>query len=86
MAFIEMNFFSGLLGMSVPVSVILPEKIRNISENNIKTLYLLHGLTDDHTAWVRQTSIERYANEYGIAVVMPEGHRSWYTDTADGAR
>lgn len=81
-----MNFFSGLLGMSVPVSVILPERIRNISENNIKTLYLLHGLTDDHTAWVRQTSIERYANEYGIAVVMPEGHRSWYTDTADGAR
>lgn len=86
MAFIQMSFFSGVLGMSVPVNVILPEKIRNISEKNIKTLYLLHGLTDDHTAWVRQTSIERYANEYGIAVVMPEVHRSWYTDTADGAR
>ena len=86
MAFIQMNFFSGVLGMGVPVNVILPEKIRNTADNTVKTLYLLHGLTDDHTAWMRQTSIERYANEYGIAVVMPEVHRSWYTDTADNAR
>jgi len=86
MAFIQMDFFSGVLGMSVPVNVILPERIRNLSEDNIKTLYLLHGLSDDHTAWVRQTSIERYANEYGIAVVMPAVQRSWYTDTADGAK
>ena len=25
-------------------------------------LYLLHGLSDDHTAWLRYTSIERYAD------------------------
>ena len=47
-------------------------------------LYLLHGLSDDHTAWVRYTSIERYADAYGLAVVMPQVHRSFYTDQAHG--
>ena len=35
---------------------------------------------------MRRTAIERYAAEYGIAVVMPNVSRSWYTDRADGAR
>ena len=84
MAFLEMSYFSSALGMSVAVNVILPEKAKG-GELEYKTLYLLHGLSDDHTAWTRYTAIERYAAEYGIAVVMPAVQRSWYTDTADGA-
>ena len=34
----------------------------------------------------RWTSIERYANEYGIAVVMPNVHRSFYSDRKNGGR
>jgi S-formylglutathione hydrolase FrmB len=49
-------------------------------------LYLLHGLTDDHTAWTRQTSIERYARAKGLAVVMPQVHRSFYANEAYGMR
>jgi S-formylglutathione hydrolase FrmB len=47
-------------------------------------MYLLHGLSDDHTIWLRRTSIERYAEEIGIAVVMPDGGRSFYCDAASG--
>jgi S-formylglutathione hydrolase FrmB len=47
-------------------------------------LYLLHGLTDDDTIWTRRTSIERYAAPLGIAVVMPQVHKSFYTDEASG--
>ena len=47
-------------------------------------LYLLHGLTDDHTGWQRYTSIERYADEAGLAVVMPAVHHSFYTDEVHG--
>ena len=47
-------------------------------------LYLLHGLSDDHTIWMLRTSIERYASEYGLAVVMPGVARSWYTDMVSG--
>jgi S-formylglutathione hydrolase FrmB len=49
-------------------------------------LYLLHGLSDDDTTWVRRTSIERYAAPLGLAVVMPQVHRSFYTDEFYGGR
>ncbi len=31
-------------------------------------------MTDNQTIWTRNTSIERYAAEHGIAVVMPNAH------------
>ena len=45
-----------------------------------KTIYLFHGLTGNHTDWIRRSSIERYVGEYGVAAIMPEVDRSWYTD------
>src|SRR5258705_6398585 len=48
------------------------------------TLYLLHGLSDDDTTWVRRTSLERYVAELGLAVVMPQVQRSFYTDEVFG--
>jgi S-formylglutathione hydrolase FrmB len=49
-------------------------------------LYLLHGLSDDHTAWSRYTSIGRYAEAAGLAVVMPAVHRSFYANESAGHR
>jgi putative tributyrin esterase len=91
MAFVELHYHSDALGMGVTVNVILPEKAKTLigmnaaGGNAYKTLYLLHGLSDDHSIWMRRTSIERYAADFGIAVVMPSVGRSWYTDTAYGA-
>jgi len=90
MAFFEMKYHSDALKMGVSVNIILPEKAKTMigmsadGADSYKTLYLLHGLSDDHTTWCRRTSIERYAAEYGIAVVMPCVARSWYTDAAYG--
>ena len=56
----------------------------NRAEQGVPVLYLLHGLSDDCTIWERRTSIERYASEKGIAVVMPEVRRSFYVDEAVG--
>ncbi len=92
MAFCELRYHSDALGHAVSVNVILPEKAKTLigmntgADATYKTLYLLHGLSDDHTIWERRTSIERYAAEHRIAVVMPNGGRSWYTDMANGAR
>ena len=91
MAFFEMRYHSDALKQGVSVNVIIPESAKTLigmqasGEGSYKTLYLLHGLSDDHTIWMRRTSIERYAAEHGIAVVMPAVTRSWYTDTAYGA-
>ncbi len=81
MAFLEVNFFSDSLGMCTQMNVILPERSE---QEKIPVLFLLHGMSDDHTAWCRYTSIERYAADRGIAVVMPTTHLGWYTDMAMG--
>jgi putative tributyrin esterase len=91
LALINCDFFSEVLGISTSMCVILPQNTRsqigmNGSEKKEKypTLYLLHGLSDDHTIWQRRTSIERYVSDMGIAVVMPNAGRSFYTDMKHG--
>ncbi len=92
MALINLDFFSEALGMQSEVLVVMPQRgglgeigvTNNGGGKKIKVLYLLHGLSDDQTIWMRRTSIERYAGYYGICVVMPNGHRSFYTDMKYG--
>ena len=50
----------------------------------LKVLWLLHGLSDDNTAWCRNTSIERYVENKNICVIMPAVDRSFYSDMAYG--
>jgi S-formylglutathione hydrolase FrmB len=47
-------------------------------------LYLLHGLSDDASAWQRYTAIETIATAYGLVVVMPSVGRSFYIDQPNG--
>jgi putative tributyrin esterase len=82
MALIQCDFFSETLQLSTSMNVILPQPVRT----RYPVLYLLHGLSDDHTIWLRRTSIERYAEPLGLAVVMPAVHRSFYADMAHGGR
>lgn len=91
MAFITCNFFSEALGLSTSMTVILPQQTATqigmnsrSSQKLHKTLYLLHGFSDDDTIWTRRTSIERYVAELGLAVVMPNVHQSFYTDMEYG--
>lgn len=91
MAFFQSSFFSNELGINVGVNVIIPQKYTEhigsssgCIDGEIPVLYLLHGLSDDHSIWMRMTSIERYATETGIAVVMPAVNRSFYTDMKHG--
>jgi putative tributyrin esterase len=91
MALIHCNFFSHTLGVMSALDVILPQPPPPddyahvaVSEKKYPTLYLLHGLTDDHTVWQRRTAIECYVENTGLAVVMPAVQRSFYTDMAHG--
>ncbi len=59
--------------------VILPE---NAGPGPFSVWYLLHGLSDNHTAWTRRTSLERYLGNLPLIVVMPDGGRGFYTDSA----
>lgn len=89
------DFFSSSLAMSTSMVVLMPQDAPGqigmggsdtTREGGVPVLYLLHGLSDDCTIWERRTAIERYAAELGIAVVMPEVRRSFYTDEAVGEK
>ncbi|WP_433619113.1 alpha/beta hydrolase [Dactylosporangium sp. CA-139114] len=82
MARIRCDFSSDALGVGTSMTVLLPEQATSHAE--FPTLYLLHGLSDDDTAWTRFTSLERYAAERQIAIVMPQVERSFYTDEVWG--
>lgn len=87
MAVMETHLFSEVLGMMTQVSVILPqEKQPYEGDGKLKVLWLLHGGSGDHTAWLRMSRIEHYATQYGIAVVMPGVFQSCYTDMVHGGR
>ena len=91
MALIHCHFHSHVLDMACAMDVSLPQPApaspgaaapAPAGERTLwPTLYLLHGLSDDHTIWQRRTNIERYAAPLNLAVVMPAVGRSFYTDT-----
>ncbi len=78
-----MNIKSAQLGKATKVNVLLPTDVSD-ARQPYKTMWLLHGLSGDASDWMRYTSIERYAKAYGLAVIMPDAERSWYTNTAYG--
>jgi S-formylglutathione hydrolase FrmB len=84
MALIRCDFDSEVLELSTSMNVILPEGTDGGTGH--PTLYLLHGLSDDATSWLRYSSIERYVADLGLAVVAPQVHRSFYCDEAHGGR
>ena len=86
----EVKFFSEALGLQCEMCVLLPQRklaeVKSKRAPKVRTLYLLHGHSDDHTAWQRWTSIERYAEGLNLAVVMPAVHLSFYNDMAHGGK
>jgi S-formylglutathione hydrolase FrmB len=92
MALFQCHFKSLALHTSTSVAVVLPDAESGESKSDLKkgrkyqALYLLHGLCDDWSKWVRRTPIERYAQKYNLAVIMPDGGKSFYTDMLYGGK
>ena len=91
MAHLRCDFYSDALALSTSMTVLLPQPTTTqigltgqAGSEPPPVLYLLHGLSDDDTTWLRRTSVERYVSELGWAVVMPQVHRSFYADEHTG--
>lgn len=72
------------------ISVILPADnihFLNDSEEIVpkpyKTLYLLHGLYGSDDIFLANTSIQKFAEDHGIAIVIPCGDNSFYVDNVN---
>jgi putative tributyrin esterase len=88
MALIRLDHVSESVGINLPLNIIVPDpiQVRSAPLRERKVLYLLHGLSDDASAWQRYTSIETMAAAYELVVVMPSAGRSFYTDQPNGQR
>ncbi len=77
--------------MNTSMNILLPQKTQgNIGvaeakvEERCPVLFLLHGMSDDHTIWQRRTTVELDVDWRGMAVVMPTTYLGWYTDIENG--
>ncbi len=85
MALIRYEFYSNALEKNTGAYVVLPEHpVRKSGNGKFKVLYLLHGLGDDYTKWLRRTPIERYAKDDDWVIVMPDGGKSFYVNSPYG--
>jgi len=86
MAFFRIDHSSQTVGVNLPLNLILPNPAalqeKPLSSFNI--LFLLHGLSDDASAWQRYTNIETLARNQELVVVMPTVGRSFYADMDNG--
>ncbi len=80
MALCTLSWKSAVLGKMTTTQVLLPDG----GKGPFATLYLLHGLSDDSTTWLRRSRIEVYVKDLPLVVVMPDGYRGFYTDNAEG--
>ena len=86
MALIQIDHDSDKVGVNLPLNLILPDDLTRGGKplEERKVLYLLHGLSDDASAWQRYTNIEILARAHGLVVVMPTAGRSFYANMANG--
>lgn len=83
MALLHCEIKAETIRMVTSVSVILPHDIHCTTEP-VKALYLLHGRSHNHSVWTRYTALEQYAEQYNLAVIMPEVNRSFYSNMKYG--
>lgn len=80
MAWSTLHWRSDILGKQTTAQVLLPET----GTGPFPVFYLLHGLSDDSSLWLRRSRIEWYVRDLPLIVVMPDGYRSFYTKPVAG--
>ena len=78
----SMQFHSRALGKSVTYGVILPEE----GMGPFPVLMQLHGLSDDHSAWLQRSNLVRHVTDYPLIAVLPDGGTSGYLNWKSGER
>lgn len=86
----ERTVNSTVLNKSVKYSIYLPPDY-STSSRNYPVVYLLHGFSDNETAWSQFGEIKYYADKAiqsglipAMIIVMPDGGYSWYCNSYDG--
>lgn len=95
MANIHCNYYSDALKLNTDINVVIPtpnsDELMNHKDTGYwhegaryQVLYLLHGTYGDYSDWCHLTSIEKYAQNHKVMVVMPSVANSFYQDMLYG--
>jgi len=81
---------SSILKEDIKFSIYLPAGYEN-SNRSYPVVYLLHGRTDDHTAWIQFGEMQKIVDEAissgkiaPAIIVMPDAKLTFYMNDADG--
>lgn len=92
----QCSFQSHALHLPTTITVVLPYPVFDPTSLNeslddiykpgakFRTLYLFHGAFADASSWSLWTRVEAYAEQHGLAVVMPSVGNSFYADLMHG--
>jgi putative tributyrin esterase len=84
---INFQFKSKVLSQNSNVTVYIPDKILQSGEiDKVKVIYLLHGKDGNHESWGVESNAFKYAEEYGVILIMPYAANSFYTNMVYGDR
>ena len=75
------EFHSPAVDRTMKYNIVLPYGYED-SDVEYPVLYLLHGLSQNYTAW-GQYGVPFYVDMYNLIVVMPDGGNSWYINYAE---
>lgn len=95
MAILTCTCFSMTLKQNVTLNAVIPTPEGNeqvtgqqaksfADDDGFPVLYLLHGAYGNYASWGRFSNIERYAQQYGVVLVMASAENSFYQDMAHG--
>lgn len=65
-------------------SIYEPDDVESVSDQPLKTLYLLHGWDGNHEDWLHNTRVAELAIKYHVAIIMPDGQNSFYVNQPNG--
>ena len=87
----SLTFPSRKLNKEIPYSIYLPDDYAT-SQRTYPVLYLLHGYSDDETAWIQFGKVKETADRLiasgdavPMIIVMPDAWDTWYLNSYDGA-
>lgn len=90
MAYGTLTFFSNVMGQDMTVDFLLPDTRRRYRSwkdwqgKKLPVIWVLHGNGDSSNAWIRKSTLELYARQSDVAVILPSGGRECYTDSVRG--
>lgn len=76
------QLFSDAIGKRTTYSVLLPRE----GTGPFPVLFQLHGLSDDHQAWIQRSNLARYVEDLPLIVVLPDGGTSGYLNWKPSGR